>query len=91
MLSYTLMTTWQVLPSAPVFTFVAPPSGSVTIGFGAMLPTYTTTTQLSYRVRLGATQNAGTVVLPEVPSGWNPVEFHGAMPQARSPEAPQWS
>ena len=26
-----------------------------------------------------------------LPSGWKPVEFHGTMPQARSPEAPQWS
>lgn len=64
-------TTWTPLPAAPGFTFVAPPSGQVTLGFGAMLPTYDKTSQITYRVKTGATLGQGNLVMDTHPSGWN--------------------
>lgn len=52
------------------FTFIAPPSERVTIGYGGLLPVKDGNVALSYRVGTGASINGGTVVLPQVPSGW---------------------
>jgi hypothetical protein len=57
-------TSWTPIPGSPGFTFVAPPSNKVIIGFGAMLPTYNTTCMLSYTIKEGATLGQGVEVLP---------------------------
>lgn len=63
---------WTAVPGAPGFTFVAPPSKVVTIGYGALLPSADKTSQLTYRVREGATLGAGPIVIDVDPGTWDP-------------------
>lgn len=65
-------TTWNAVPGTTGFTFVAPPSASVTIGFGAMLPTSQYTAQLTYAVRTGSTIGSGSTVMAVDPGPWDP-------------------
>lgn len=72
-------------------TFVAPPSGSVQIGFGGMLPARNKQVALSYAVRRGPGIGAGDVVLATTP--WPGIQQpppHAIATNGMNDEVGQW-
>jgi hypothetical protein len=85
---------WRlVLPPGVGFTFVTPPSGAVTIGLGASMPTQGTWTMLSYDIMEGASVGSGTLYRAVAPGGWPTTQPtpHGIGANGTGSGSTQWS